>query len=118
MAKSAGLNDSQHKTLNMAREEWNQARKDGAIIMQIRDPVGNPEAGEQMEQFDRVIDSAIDILSVLYASIFQQTQESYKELQEIESRAQLFVLVLSVVAFTSSRFRQSLAGKGLLSSPS
>lgn len=99
ITKSTSLNAVQHELLNAARDKWNQARKSGDAIMQIRNPVGNPEAAEQMEQFDLIIDHAIDILSDLYASIYQLTLDSHDQLHEIEFRAQLFVAALATLAF-------------------
>jgi diguanylate cyclase (GGDEF)-like protein len=98
LSNSRFLNAFQNKSLNMARDKWNQAKKTGDAIMQIRNPTGNTEAARQMEQFDLIIDHAIGTLSNLYESIYQQTLESHDKLHNIESRAQLFIMILAALS--------------------
>lgn len=111
MAKSVHLDAFQRELLDQARDNWIQAKQAGDAIMKIKDPVGNPEAARQMEQFDRIIDDAINILSDLYKSIYQETTVSHDKLHDIESRALALVVVLSVLALILVVFGSILLAK-------
>lgn len=85
------------ESLDKTQVVWNKAKELADSIMQITDPVGNSQAAEQMEAFDNLIDHGTDMLSGIYAEIYQGTVKSHNQLHEIEKQSTVYVILLSLI---------------------
>ena len=88
--------------LNQSLNAWNNAKKLANAIMQIPNPIGNPDAAAQMEAFDALIDQGTNLLSEIYDEIYRDTVKSHDDLHEIENQSTILVVLLSIIGLAIS----------------
>lgn len=85
------------EALNKSLAAWNNSKELASAIMQIPNPIGDPLAAKQMEEFDSLVDHGTDILSSVYDEIYKGTVKSHDKLHEIKNESIILVVLLSVI---------------------
>lgn len=101
--------EAERRLIISARAQWEQARRLGAQLMQLPDPVGNAIAQRDMERFDVHIDRAVSALDEMNDQ-FRRTLDHDRLHVRIAGRTALWV---SFVAFALSIAVSLFAGVAL-----
>jgi diguanylate cyclase (GGDEF)-like protein len=87
----------QRDGINKALLEWQHAIETGDAIMKMENPIGDQNAANKMEFFDKNIDIAVSMLEHVHHQIQDEISERQELLHEI--RHELYVLIITMFAF-------------------
>jgi diguanylate cyclase (GGDEF)-like protein len=95
ISTSPSWTPEQRKIVAEARQEWIKSRHLGEAIMQLKNPVGLPQAPDMMEQYDAQLERTNSVVAQLHHIAMREVAKNHEELHNIESK--FITIMLSTV---------------------